>query len=304
MEIIVGVNQDAPSSDALALGCAIANTLKADLVVVNVYPKTWDFVGPAHVDAEWQKFLVEQGNETLHWAREVLDGREGVTYLLHPHRSSGVGLREVAADRGAQMIVIGSAPGGTNGRIHGGSTSDQLFHGSLVPVGIATLGYEKWAPEKMDRAVVAYQPSRQSDHCVDVTIRALTKAGLDPATSMLVFSIVQRVTRIYGSRLGRHAEDQVLAALREQSQEALVQALARIPEDSHRPVIVATEILEGDNVMKALGRYDWANGDLMVTGSTGAGPIRRVFLGDMTYKLIRGSTVPVIVIPRAAPDEE
>jgi hypothetical protein len=29
-----------------------------------------------------------------------------------------------------------------------------------------------------------------------------------------------------------------------------------------------------------------------------------VFLGDMTYKLIRGSTVPVIVIPRAAPDEE
>ncbi|NQU36851.1 MAG: universal stress protein, partial [Actinobacteria bacterium] len=176
MEIIVGVNQDASSSDALAMGSSIANTLGADLVVVNVYPKAWDFVGPAHVDAEWRSFLVEQGNETLQWAREELDGREGVTYVLHPHRSSGVGLAEVATSRNAQMILIGSAPGGSSGRIHGGSTSDQLFHGSPVPVGIAPQGYVKWAPQVINRAVVAYQPTKQSDHCIDVTLRSLAKA--------------------------------------------------------------------------------------------------------------------------------
>lgn len=304
VEIIVGVNQDAASSDALALGSAIAGTLGADLVVANVYPKSWDFVGPAHVDAEWQNFLVEQGHETLNWAREELDGRVGVTYVLHPNRSSGVGLAEVATNRDAQMIVIGSAPGGSNGRIHNGSTSDQLFHGSPVPVGIAPQGYVKWAPERINRAVVAYQPTRQADHCIDVTIRALTKANLDPSTNMLVFSVVQRVTRIYGTRLGRHAEDQVLNALREQSQAALDKALVRVSRDSPRDVIVPAELLEGDDVMKALGRYDWDDADLMITGSTGAGPIRRVFLGDMTYKLLRGSTIPVAVIPRSAIEDD
>lgn len=304
MEIIVGVNQDAASSDALALGSAIAQTLDADLVVVNIYPKSWDFVGPAHIDAEWQSFLVEQGNETLNWAREELDGREGVTYVLHPNKSSGVGLGEVATNRNAQMIVIGSAPGGSNGRINGGSTSDQLFHGSPVLVGIAPQGYIKWAPERIKRAVVAYQPTQQSDHCVDVTLRAIAKAGLNPSTSMLVFSIVQRVTRIYGSRLGRHAEDQVLNALREQSQDSLNTAIARVAEDSAPDVSFSTEILEGDNVMKALGRYDWDDADLMITGSTGAGPIRRVFLGDMTYKLLRGSTIPVAVVPRSAAQDD
>ena len=303
VEIVVGVNQEPASSDALALGCALAATLNADLVVANIYPKAWDFVGPAHVDAEWQKFLVDQGNETLAWAREELDDREGVTYVLHPNRSSGVGLTEVAQERGSQMIVIGSSPGGSKGRIAGGCTRDQLFHGSPVPVGIAPQGYARWAPPAIKRAVVAYQPNGQSDHCLDVTIRSLKLNGMDPVTQMLLFTIVQRVTRIYGSRLGRHAEDQVLTSLREQSQESLDTALERVGGDLGDQAIagnVPTEILEGDDVIKALGRYDWDDADLMVTGSTGTGPIRRVFLGDMTFKLIRGSTIPVVVIPRGA----
>ena len=65
--------------------------------------------------------------------------------MIHPHRSSGVGLAEVASSRHAQIIVIGSAPGGSSGRIHGGSTSDQLLHGSPVPVAIAPHGYREWA---------------------------------------------------------------------------------------------------------------------------------------------------------------
>ncbi len=294
------MNQDASSGDALALGRALADTMGADLVVVNVYPKTWDFVGPAHVDAEWQQFLREESHETLVWAQQELSDREGVTYATHPNRSSGVGLREVAVERDAQMVIIGSAPGGSNGRIHGGSTSDQLFHGSSVPVVVAPQGYAKWAPAKINRAVVAYQSTRQSEHCIDVAVRALERAKLDPATNMLVFSIVQRVTRIYGSRLGRHAEDQVLNALREQTQEALDEAIARVADDAGNAVVVPTEILEGDNVMKALGRYDWDDADLMITGSAGGGPVRRVFLGDMTYKLLRGSTIPVAVLPRSS----
>jgi len=163
VEIVVGVNQGAQGADALALASALATALDADIVVANVYPVAYNYVSPAHVDAEWQGFLIEQAEESLAWARQQLGDRDRVSYVIHPHRSSGVGLAEVASSRHAQIIVIGSAPGGSSGRIHGGSTSDQLLHGSPVPVAIAPHGYREWAPPSIARANVAYQQTHESD---------------------------------------------------------------------------------------------------------------------------------------------
>jgi len=112
--------------------------------------------------------------------------------------------------------------------------------------------------------------------------------------------VIERVTRIYGSRLGRHAEDQVLLALREQAEGALAAAIERINALAEEPVAIPTTILEGDTVTTALSKRNWDDADIIVTGSTGAGPLRRVFLGDMAYKLIRAATIPVMVIPRSA----
>lgn len=303
MEIVVGVKPGAASSDALALATALATSLDADLVVANIYPVAYNYVSPAHVDAEWQGFLIEQAHEALAWAREQLGDRERVSYVIHPHRSSGIGLAEIAAQRHSQIIVIGSAPGGSDGRINGGSTSDQLLHGSPVPVAIAPHGYREWAPPAIARANVAYQQTQESDHCLDITVDALRRNGLDPSQRLQLFTVIERVTRIYGSRLGRNAEDQVLMALREQAESALAVAEQRV-SDLTGPVAVPKIILEGDNVTMALAKYDWDDADILVAGSTGAGPIRRVFLGDMAYKLIRASTIPVMIIPRSALRDE
>ena len=300
MEIVVGVNQGAQGADALALASALATALDADIVVANVYPVAYNYVSPAHVDAEWQGFLIEQAEESLAWARQQLGDRDRVSYVIHPHRSSGVGLAEVASSRHAQIIVIGSAPGGSSGRIHGGSTSDQLLHGSPVPVAIAPHGYREWAPPSIARANVAYQQTRESDHCLDITVEALRRNGLELSRTLLLFTVIERVTRIYGSRLGRHAEDQVLLALREQAEGALAAAIERINALAEEPVAIPTTILEGDTVTTALSKRNWDDADIIVTGSTGAGPLRRVFLGDMAYKLIRAATIPVMVIPRSA----
>ena len=223
---------------------------------------------------------------------------------MSAHRSSGVGLAEVATKRHAQLIVIGSAPGGSEGRIAGGSTSDQLLHGSPVPVALAPHGYADWAPSEILRANVAYQQTRESDHCLEVTVEALRRRGHDVASKLQLVTVVERVTRIYGSRLGRHAEDQVLFTLREQAEAALAAAVARVQAETGAASEISTVILEGENVTNALARRDWDDADILVTGSTGAGPIRRVFLGDMAYKIIKASTIPVMVIPRSASLEE
>jgi hypothetical protein len=60
-----------------------------------------------------------------------------------------------------------------------------------------------------------------------------------------------------------------------------------------------TVLLEGAVVdsLAALGPDDV---DLLVCGSRGYGPVRRVLLGGVSSRLIRGARLPVAVVPRAA----
>lgn len=297
MEIVVGVTPDPQSRDALALGLALAKTLGAKVVLASIYPVAYNYVSMANVDAEWHKFLIEQANETLDEYREDLCDVEDVEFHVYGHKSSGVGLIQVAQARGSAMIVIGSAPGGSSGRITGGSTSDQLFHGSPVPVAIAPQEYRQSAPDQIGRAVIAYQRTPESDHCLDVAVTVFTQRGLTDSVKLHLVTVVERVTRIYGSRLGRGAEDQVLESLREDARGSHALARTRIGASG---IDVTASIIEGDNVVAALSKFDWADDDVLLMGSTDRGPIRRVLLGDMTYKLLRAATVPVIVIPRSA----
>ncbi|MEI8084120.1 MAG: universal stress protein [Actinomycetes bacterium] len=301
MEIVVGVTPDPQSHDALALGAALARTLRAELVLVNVYPVAYNYASTANVDAEWHRYLKEEANETLDEFREALASDhpdlEGVTFLIHGHRSSGVGLIEVAEQRDSSMIVIGSAPGGSSGRINGGSTSDQLLHGSPVPVAIAPQDYRRSARDSLARAVLAYQRTPESEHCLDVTIASFNRRGLSSAIEVNLLTVVERVTRFARSRLGSNAESQVLAALREEARAAHEIASAKVAAAGIR---VSAAVVEGDSVLAALSKFDWYSDDIFVVGSTDRGAIRRVLLGDMTYKLLRAATVPVVVIPRGS----
>jgi nucleotide-binding universal stress UspA family protein len=57
-------------------------------------------------------------------------------------------------------------------------------------------------------------------------------------------------------------------------------------------------VLVGDTVDAALADFIWHREDLLVCGSSTLGPVRRVLLGDMTFRLLRAATVPVLVAPR------
>ena len=59
------------------------------------------------------------------------------------------------------------------------------------------------------------------------------------------------------------------------------------------------ELLEGDTV-DALAALDDHEFDLLVCGSRGYGPLRRVLLGGVLRKLIRRAACPVVIMPRGA----
>ena len=95
-----------------------------------------------------------------------------------------------------------------------------------------------------------------------------------------------------GSQLSFDTENLVVQQAREDAQAALDEALADMGADAQSLITV------GDDTQAALQRVDWLGDELLILASARGGVLRRVFLGDMTYKLVRATPVPAVVLPR------
>ncbi len=294
-DIVIGTVGDAASDDAAALGIALARTLGAVPVLAHIRPESWQAPGSGRVDAEWDSYLEESTAEILDqtWARhaEALAALGGAVEVGR-HRSSGVGLDELAVRRGADYLVIGSAPDGRPGRIAGGSTSERLLHGASVGVAIAPTGYAAVAPERIDRVVVAVDTTAHHSQLGSILDLVHTHG-----VALSLVTIVRRATRIYSTKLGPTAESDVIRVLRDDAAASLARTLDTVAARGLEGA--DAQVLVGDDVGAALATYDWRPGDLLACGSRRSGPLRRVLLGDMTFRILRGATVPVLVLPRA-----
>lgn len=287
MRILVGVIPDASASDAMALAGLLQEAFAADVVLATVFAHSADSAGTRKVDAEWLQYLKADASDVLEEASEeaVKQGVRQFSTAMHGHRSSGVGLSELAQRLGADLIVIGSAPGGAIGRFLIGSTADQLLHGSHLPVALAPAAYRRVHPGSLGRMVVAFQDTPESR-------RALQWAAEHNDGRRVTALTVLLRHRVMGSNLAFDGEDQVVLQAREDAQAALDDAVAGL--DVSADAVITT----GDDTQSALQRVDWDGDELLVLASAGGGMLRRVFLGDMTYKLVRATPVPAIVLPR------
>lgn len=290
MKVLIGVVPTESSDDALALGGLICEALGAQPMLAHIHPAAYDYASRGHIDAEWERYLVDESRVFLDAAVEKAE-QYGITdpeTVIFGHRSSGVGLAEVATRHGADLIVIGSAPGASDGRFQIGSTADQLLHGSHVPVALAPAYYRGYRPTEIGRMVAAFQNSAESKAAA-ATAADLARIAQVPLTLLTV--LVRH--RIYGSAL-RHGEDQVM----DQLQADVVAEQTRVATEVGADLDVTCATTVGDDTMAALRRYDWDGDEVLVLASAHGGIVRRVFLGDMTYKLIRATTVPALVLPR------
>lgn len=290
MKVIIGVVPGESSDDALALGGLLCQALGAQAVLTHIHPAAYDYASPGHVDAEWEKYLIDESRSfmtsAVERAREF--GIDDPGQIIFGHRSSGVGLAEVAQAEGAEMIVIGSAPGASNGRFQIGSTADQLLHGSHVPVALAPSYYRGIRPEAIGRIVAAFQNSTES-RAAAATAADLARAAGTPITLLTV--LIRH--RMYGSAI-RHGEDLVL----EQLHADVAAEQERVRDEVCGGLEADCVITSGDDAMSALRRHDWEGDEVLVLASAKGGVVRRVFLGDMTYKLVRATSVPALVLPR------
>src|SRR4051794_32214610 len=292
MTIVVGHDGSDSGEDAAVLGARLARATGEDLLVVTVYPEE-NPIGIGRVDAEWVAAMREHAREVSEGARRFLSER-GVEAQLRVVGSGSAahGLDDIAEAERASMIVVGSERHGARRRISPGSTGERLLGGAICPVAVAPRGFrEKAIDEPVTRIGVAFVDTPEGHEAV----KAAGGLAAETGATVTLYTVVAGRAEVFSPVIGRDAEEAFLATVREDSRAALEKAHASMPDGLQ----VAEELLEGDTV-EVLSALDEHEIDVLVCGSRGYGPVRRVLLGGVLRRLVRRAACPVIVVPRGA----
>ena len=278
--IVVGVDGTGSGLDAVALATRLARATGAPLIVACVYPEgRRSSLDAAEVRGPAAKALEAAGE---------LAEEAGAEYRTVPSSSPARGLAELAEEEGAAMVVAGSHRSGAFGRVASGGTAERLLHGSGCPVAIAPRGYRRRVTDKLRRIGVAFVDTPDGNEAVRQAADLAARTGL-PLT---LFSVVAVHHTWFVPEVVRPEEETVPIEVRKEYQEALDRALAGLEE-----VRATGELLYGV-VVDELSMVGERGVDLLVCGSRGYGPVRRVLLGTVSAALLRQASVPVLVVPR------
>jgi nucleotide-binding universal stress UspA family protein len=279
--IVAGVDGTGSGLDAVALAVRLAQATGDPLIVACVYPEgrrsSFDAAavrGPAAMALEAARALAEEA---------------AAEYRTVPSGSPARGLAELAEQEDAAMVVVGSHRRGPFGRVASGGTGELLLHGSGCPVAVAPRGYRQRVTDKLRRIGVAFVDTPDGREAVRYAAELAARSGL-PLT---LCSVVSVHTNWFVPEAVRPEEETIPVEVRKDYQEALDRALAGLPDG----VRATGELLYGE-VVDELSVVGGRGVDLLVCGSRGYGPVRRVLLGTVSAALVRQAAVPVLVVPR------
>ncbi len=292
MTIVVGYIPHRGGRGALDLGMQLAHARGEAMAVVTVVPRQWSTPSMAKVDAEYADYARLVGEESEQQAREYLTDTSvtvPTSYRTATGRSVGAALVEAVHELDASTLVIGSSADGPEGRIVTGSTADKLLHSASVPLAICPRGYRSVAAAGFTRLTCAFSDSSSSVRTVAQAAELAKVLG----TPLRVASFGVRHATMYPPEVGVTAEDSVLDSWATQAAEAQHRLVADGIITADVPCVIGT----GSGWGESVASIDWVRDELLAIGSSGVGPLARVFLGSRAGKLIRASPVPVLVLP-------
>ena len=278
--IVAGVDGTSSGVDAATFGARLATDIGTPLVVVCVAPEANQ---------------VDDAEPESHAASILEATREAVGDLPAEFRtvvstSPAHGLADFAEKEGAETVVVGSTHRGPVGRVMAGSTAERLLHGTGCPVAMAPRGYRRQRTEPMRAVGAAFTDTPEGHEAVRVAADIAKRADL-PLT---VYSVVA----LHNNWLRPPAVQPDASVVPEEVSRTYREALDRVVGDLPRGVRGTGELLFGE-VVDELSMVGERGVDLLVCGSRGYGPVRRVLLGTVSSALLRQASVPVLVVPRA-----
>jgi nucleotide-binding universal stress UspA family protein len=283
--LIVGYEESDEGRDALALGRLLAGPGAAGITIVHVTPDDSFWMGRD----EFERAIELEAATISRHAEALLDNPSTETRVIASGGSPARVLTELAEEEGhVDAIVIGSTRRGALGRVMFGSVGERLLHGAPCPVAVAPRGFASGRPERPARVGVAYVATAEAA----LALAEARKLSAETGASLRFLTVVPPVSpRQVG--LGPDAH-RFLYEAHERDLDAAINEL----RDKHG-VEAEGRLLEG-NPVEVLSEQSADELDLLLIGSRGYGPVRRVLLGAVSAGVMRKARCPVIVVPRSA----
>ncbi len=286
--VVIAYDGSVASEDAVAFGLTWCRSAGDVPIIATVYPEEHP-LGAGRVDVEWATYVREQAEIIQDKARAAVG--DGALYRSVASTSAAHGLADLAEDVEAVMVIVGRTEETGLTRTLLGSTTERLLHGATAPVTVVPLGWRQSASDRISRIGVAYIDTRDGREA----LRMAVSVALRIPAQLTLYTVFGQSSERYSYLVGRTDEQAFLDKVRETFGKALEFAAAGVPPELEpRTVLLEGAVVES---LAALGPDDV---DLLVCGSRGYGPARRVLLGGVSSRLIRRARLPVAVVPRAA----
>jgi nucleotide-binding universal stress UspA family protein len=295
MTTVIGLAPNERGAAAVHLGSMLARSINDDVVVATVVPTPWP-PNPYGVDDEYLALQERLADEALAVARGQIGPDLSVQLVTHHARSVSSGLVEVARERNATLVALGSSSGGVLGLVSLGGVAERLLHSTDIPVALAPKGFDTGTVNaRVSRVTVAFgRADKDSD-----LLRTAASVAKDIGASLRVACFAVRpMTAATGSIEGS-AEDLVVHEWAGHLEGDITRALGSRDSGS---VATKVDIVvgQGGTWAEAVTDVDWTDGEVLAVGSSSS-VISRFFLGSHASKIVRSAPVPVFLMPRTLP---
>ena len=288
--ILIGFDGSSHGDDALALGRVLASTgAAAELTVATVYKAVIN--KDSHgTESDYQERLRHEAEHELNRARSHAPELPESAFRAVRAGSVAAGLHRLAEEIEADVIVVGTSHRGALGRVWAGSATEQVLHGAPTAVAVAPVGYAETPADQrsLRRIGVAYDGSPEAKAALQRAVALAETAGARVVPVSIV-DLRTPTTIAYGY-------EQYVDAVRELATLELKEAGAAVRASGD----VESIKREGDPASELA--HVSGELDLLVTGSRGYGPLKRVLLGSVTTRLVREAEGPLLLLPRSAAD--
>jgi nucleotide-binding universal stress UspA family protein len=203
-------------------------------------------------------------------------------------RSVPQALLELAAERDARLLVVGSTGRAATGRVLPGSTAERLLAGSPCPVALAAHGYRR---EPVRTVAVGFADTPEGHAALTAAHALAHRAGAKlrviaavHASGAADAAFAEGTPPLRGVTLEGHH--------RAEHETAMAQAVTALPAG-----VEIEQELHVDDPADVLVRVS-QHVDVLVCGSRGYGPLRSLLLGGVSRRVVDTAHCPVLVLPR------
>jgi nucleotide-binding universal stress UspA family protein len=282
--VLVGVDGRPNGRDAIALASQLIDR-DGKLTLAHVHSgelRVSHAISPEVVrkEREWSKKLLEDERAAANVDAELISIVSG---------TPGRGLHQQAEDQDADLLVVGSCSHGAFGRAMLGDDTRAALNGAPCAVAIASRGHAERAGEAVGQIAkvgVAYNDSPESKGALALARELAARTGATVHALEVVSIPTYAYTGIVPPAIGESIEVMV------QEANGRMKALADV---------------EGRAVYGLAGEELAAFGDqvdILVAGSRGYGPVKRLVLGSTSDYLQRHARCSLLVLPRTAASPE